>query len=146
MEGAPSAAARRGFENQIEQLQEVNSKNRDALADQFAEEYATAQSHYTSTAEQLSSRAKEDTEKAKEATKAGKENVKANYQKIAEELEEKYGQIMVDEMDKIRANPAFQEEKKKSSSSSSSASSKKMDSSYYNAIARYRERNSRRRR
>lgn len=146
MESAPSAAARRGFENQIEQLQEVNSKNRDALADQFAEEYATAQSNYASTAEQLSSRAEEDTAKAKEATEAGKENVKANYQKIAEELEEKYGQIMVDEMDKIRANPAFQEEKKKSSSSSSSASSKKMDSSYYNAIARYRERNSRRRR
>jgi len=146
MEGAPSAAARRGFENQIEQLQEVNSKNRDALADQFAEEYATAQSNYASTAEQLSSRAEEDTAKAKEATEAGKENVKANYQKIAEELEEKYGQIMVDEMDKIRANPAFQEEKKSSSSSSSKTSSRKMDSSYYNAIARYRERNPRRRR
>jgi len=141
MEGAPSAAARRGFENQIEQLQEVNSKNRDALADQFAEEYATAQSNYASTAEQLSSRAEEDTAKAKEATEAGKENVKANYQKIAEELEEKYGQIMVDEMDKIRANPAFQEEKKSKSSSSSSKTGKTVGASYLNAISDYIKRN-----
>ena len=146
MESAPSAAARRGFENQIEQLQEANSKNRDALADQFAEEYATAQSNYASTAEQLSSRAKEDTAKAKEATESGKENVKANYQKIAEELEEKYGQIMVDEMDKIRANPAFQEEKKSKSSSSSSKTGKTVGASYLNAISNYMERNSRRRR
>ena len=146
MEGAPSAAARRGFENQIEQLQEVNSKNRDALADQFAEEYAMAQSNYTSTAEQLSTKAEEDTANAKEATAAGKENVKANYQKIAEELEEKYGQIMVDEMDKIRANPAFQEEKKSKSSSSSSKTGKTVGASYLNAISNYMERNSRRRR
>lgn len=146
MEGAPSAAARRGFENQIEQLQEANSKNRDALADQFAEEYATAQSNYTSTAEQLSTKAEEDTANAKEATAAGKENVKANYQKIAEELEEKYGQIMVDEMDKIRANPAFQEEKKSKSSSSSSKTGKTVGASYLNAISNYMERNSRRRR
>lgn len=146
MEGAPSAAARRGFENQIEQLQEANSKNRDALADQFAEEYATAQSNYTSTAEQLSTKAEEDTANAKEATVAGKENVKANYQKIAEELEEKYGQIMVDEMDKIRANPAFQEEKKSKSSSSSSKTGKTVGASYLNAISNYMERNSRRRR
>jgi hypothetical protein len=141
MEGATSAAARRGFENQIEQLQEVNSKNRDALADQFAEEYATAKSNYASTAEQLSSRAEEDTAKAKEATEAGKENVKANYQKIAEELEEKYGQIMVDEMDKIRANPAFQEEKKSKSSSSSSKTGKTVGASYLNAISDYIKRN-----
>lgn len=141
MEGAPSAAARRGFENQIEQLQEVNSKNRDALADQFAEEYSTAQSNYASTAEQLSSRAEEDTAKAKEATAAGKENVKANYQKIAEELEEKYGQIMVDEMDKIRANPAFQEKKKTKSSSSSSKTGRTVGASYLNAISDYMKRN-----
>lgn len=141
MESAPSAAARRGFENQIEQLQEVNSKNRDALADQFAEEYATAQSNYASTAERLSSRAEEDTAKAKEANVAGKENVKANYQKIAEELEEKYGQIMVDEMDKIRANPAFQEEKKSKSSSSSSKTGKTVGASYLNAISDYMKRN-----
>lgn len=147
MASAPSDAAKRGFENQIEQLQETNSKNRDALSEQFAEEYATAKSNYSSTAENLSTKAEEDVNKAKEQNSAGKTAVSEEYKKIAEDLEEKYGQIMVDEMDKIRENPAFQEEKKskKSSSSSSSQSSrKKMDSSYYDKINGYMTRNKRR--
>lgn len=147
MESAPSEAARRGFENQIDQLAETNAKNRDALSEQFAEEYATAKSNYSSTAEQLSTRAEEDLEKAKKNTSKSKESVQADYQKVVEELEEKYGQIMVDEMDKIRANPAYQEEKKSKSSGSSGKTTggRKMGSSYYNAIADYMQRNNRNR-
>ena len=143
MANAPSESARRGFENQIEQLSETNAKNRDALADQFAEEYAAAKSNYSSTAEQLSTRAEEDVNKAKENTSTAKTSVSENFKKIAEDLEEKYGQIMVDEMDKIRANPAFQEEKKSTSSSSSSTSTKpkKMGANYYNSVSDYLKRN-----
>jgi hypothetical protein len=144
MESAPSAAARRGFENQIELLAETNAKNRDALSEQFAEEYATAKSNYSSTAEQLSTKADEDVEKAKKNTSTSKESVKADYRKIVEDLEEKYGQIMVDEMDKIRANPAYQEEKKSSSSGSGLSSHRRMDASYYNAISDYMKRNKKR--
>lgn len=145
MESAPSAAARRGFENQIEQLAETNAKNRDALSEQFAEEYAMAKSNYSSTAEQLSTKAEEDVEKAKKNTSTSKESVQADYQKIVEDLEEKYGQIMVDEMDKIRANPAYQEEKKSKSSGSSERShgGRRMGSSYYNSISDYMRRNNR---
>jgi len=142
MASAPSDAARRGFENQIDQLQETNAKNRDALSDQFAEEYAAARSNYSSTAEQLSSRAEEDVAKAKENTSNAKTAVSENYKKIADELEEKYGQIMVDEMEKIRANPAFLEEKKSKSSSSSTKTTKKMDAGYYNKVSDYLNRNS----
>lgn len=142
MASAPSAAARRGFENQIEQLQDTNAKARDALASQFADEYAAAQSNYKSTAEQLSEKATKDVESAKEKNTSEKTSVKENYQKIAEELEEKYGQIMVDEMEKIRNNPAFQEEKK--SKSGSGSSGKKMGADYYNAISEYMRRNNRR--
>ncbi len=145
MEKTTSEAARRGFENQIEQLAETNAKNRDALSEQFAEEYATAKSNYKSTAEQLSSKAEEDVTSAKEKTDSEKKSVSENYQKQAEEIAEKYAQIMVDEMDKIRANPSFQEEKKSSSSSSgssnSSSSKKKMGSNYYNALSDYAKRN-----
>lgn len=145
MEKTTNEAARRGFENQIEQLAETNAKNRDALSEQFAEEYATAQSNYKSTAEQLSSKAEEDVTSAKEKTDSEKKSVSENYQKQAEEIAEKYAQIMVDEMDKIRANPSFQEEKKSSSSSSGSSSSsssrKKMGSNYYNALSDYAKRN-----
>lgn len=145
MEKTTSEAARRGFENQIEQLAETNAKNRDALSEQFAEEYATAKSNYKSTAEQLSSKAEEDVTSAKEKTDSEKKSVSENYQKQAEEIAEKYAQIMVDEMDKIRANPSFQEEKKSSSSSSGSSSSssskKKMGSNYYNALSDYAKRN-----
>ena len=146
MASAPSAAARRGFENQIEQLQEANSRNRDALAEQFEDEYASAQSKYSSTAEDLSSKAKESVASAKDKASKDKTSISDNYKKIAEELEEKYGQIMVDEMDKIRANPAFQEEKKSKSSGSGGSSSmggKKMGSAYYNAISDYMSRNRR---
>lgn len=145
MEKTTSEAARRGFENQIEQLAETNAKNRDALSEQFAEEYATAKSNYKSTAEQLSSKAEEDVTSAKEKTDSEKKSVSENYKKQAEEIAEKYAQIMVDEMDKIRANPSFQEEKKSSSSSSGSSSSssskKKMGSNYYNALSDYAKRN-----
>lgn len=144
MEKAPSEAARRGFENQIEQLQETNSKNRDALSEQFADEYATAQSNYKTTAEQLSTKAKEDVTKAKEDTSAKKSEVSENYKKVAQEIEDKYAQIMVDEMDKIRNNPAFQEEKKSKKSSSSSTTStkpKKMDAGYYSKVSDYVNRN-----
>jgi len=143
MEKAPSAAARRGFENQIEQLREANARNRDALSEQFADEYAQAQINYKSTAEQLSTKATEDVTKAKEKSTSDKKAINENYQKIVAELEEKYGQIMVDEMDKIRNNPAFQEEKKSSSSSSTSSSKKKMDAGYYNNIQAYLKKNKR---
>lgn len=144
MESAPSSAARRGFENQIEQLQETNAKNRDALSEQFAEEYATAQSNYKSTAERLSTKAAEDVTSAKTKNAADKKSIKENYQKIAEELEEKYGQIMVDEMEKIRANPAYQEEEKsKSGSSSRKTGGRKMGDAYYNSISDYMRRNNR---
>jgi hypothetical protein len=150
MEKAPSAAARRGFENQIEQLREANAKNRDALSEQFAEEYAQAQTNYKSTAEQLSTKATEDVTKAKEKSTSDKKAINENYQKIAAELEEKYGQIMVDEMDKIRDNPAFQEEKKTKSKSSSSSSSttkpKKVGQEYLNALQDYVRRNRKSRR
>lgn len=146
MQSAPSSAARRGFENQIEQLQEANSRNRDALAEQFEDEYAAAQSKYSSTAEDLSTKAKESQVSAKEKAAADKTSVQNDYKKIAEELEEKYGQIMVDEMDKIRNNPAFLEEKKSKSSSRSTKSGKGMDASYFNAISDYMNRNRRNRR
>lgn len=148
MTSAPSESARRGFENQIEQLQTTNAKNRDALSEQFADEYATAQNNYKSTAEQLSSRAKEDVAKAKEENTSKKTKISEDYKKIANDLEEKYGQIMVDEMDKIRENPAFQEEKKSSSKSSSSSktSNKKMSQKYYDNISSYVNRNRNRRR
>jgi hypothetical protein len=144
MESAPSDAARRGFANQIEQLSETNAKNRDALAEQFEEEYASAKANYSTTATQLSEKAKEDVTKAKENTEASKTSTKEKYQKIAEDLEEKYGQIMVDEMEKIRNNPAFQEEKKSKSSGSSGSTSKKVGASYLNAISDYMRRNRRR--
>ena len=144
MEKAPSNAARRGFENQIEQLKEANSKNRDALAEQFAEEYATAQSNYKSNVENLSTKADEDVTKAKEKSKTDKKTIQENYQKVVDDLEEKYGQIMVDEMDKIRSNPAYQEEEKSSSSGSSGSSkNKKMSQEYYNNIQAYLKRNKR---
>lgn len=142
MSSAPSDAARRGFENQIDQLQEANSRNRDALADQFADEYKSAQNNYSSTAETLSTKANEDVAKAKEKNTSDKKAISENYQKVADELEEKYGQIMVDEMDKIRANPAFLEEKKSGKSSSGKTStSKKMGQSYYNSVNDYMKRN-----
>lgn len=143
MASAPTAAARRGFENQIDQLQETNAKNRDALSEQFADEYATAQSNYKSTAEQLSEKAEKDVTTAKEKNVNTKKKVSEEYQKIANDLEEKYGQIMVDEMDKIRNNPSFQEEKKSSSKSGggSSRSSKKMGQKYYDNISSYMKRN-----
>lgn len=144
MASAPSDAARRGFENQIEQLQEANSRNRDALAEQFEDEYTTAKTNYSSTAENLSTKAKEDVAKAKEKNTSDKTAISDNYKKIAEELEEKYSQIMVDEMEKIRNNPSFQEEKKSSKSSSgsgSSSTSKKMGASYYNSLNDYMKRN-----
>lgn len=144
MEKAPSAAAKRGFENQIEQLAEANARNRDALSEQFADEYAQAQSNYKSTAEQLSTKANEDVTSAKEKTSAGKKALSEEYQKFANDMEEKYGQIMVDEMEKIRNNPAFLEEKKsKKSSSSSSGTSirKKMGQSYYDSVNDYMKRN-----
>lgn len=143
MESAPSEAAKRGFQNQIDQLAEANAKNRDALAEQFEDEYATAQSNYKSTAEQLSTKAKEDVTSAKKKTSEGKKALSEEYQKFANDLEEKYGQIMVDEMDKIRENPAFQEEKKSKSSSSSSSktSTKKMGQSYFDSISGYMKRN-----
>ena len=144
LEKAPTAAARRGFENQIEQLQETNSKNRDALSEQFAKEYASAQTNYKSTAEKLSTKANADVDSAKKKHAEETKNVKDNYQKIVEDLEEKYSQIMVDEMDKIRDNPAFQEEKKSSGSSGSSSGKNKMGSEYYNAINDYLRRNGRR--
>jgi hypothetical protein len=146
MATSPNEAARRGFENQIEQLAEANAKNRDALSEQFADEYANAQSNYKTTAKDLHTKAKEDVASAKENTSKAKTSVAENYQKVAQELEEKYGQIMVDEMDKIRANPAYQEQKKSSSGkSSSSTSSKSMGAAYYNAISDYMRRNRRRR-
>ena len=62
-------------------------------------------------------------------------------------IAEKYAQIMVEEMDKIRDNPAFQEEKKSSSGSSGSSGSKtKMGSEYYANISRYLEQNKRNKR
>ena len=143
MASAPSEAARRGFENQIEQLAEANAKNRDALSEQFADDYKTAQSNYSSTAEQLSTKAKKDATSVKEKASSDKKAISENYQKIAEELEEKYGQIMVDEMDKIRANPAYQEEKK-SKSSSSGKSGKTVGASYMNALSDYMKRNRKR--
>lgn len=146
MEKAPSAAARRGFENQIEQLQDANSKTRDALADQFADEYASAQNSYKSRTEDLRTKATEDVTKAKENYTSSKESVNKQYNEQVTELDEKYGQIIEDEMEKIRNNPAFQEEKKSKSSgkSSSSGSSKKMDQSYYDNIQAYLRRNRRR--
>lgn len=148
MEKTTNEAARRGFENQIEQLADTNAKNRDALSEQFAEEYATAQANYKATAEQLSTSAKNSAASAKEKHGKDTEEVKNNYQKQAEEIAEKYAQIMVEEMDKIRENPAFQEEKKSSKSSSSSGSSShhKVGSEYLNAISDYMERNRRNRR
>lgn len=143
MASAPSEAARRGFENQIEQLAEANAKNRDALSEQFADDYKTAQSNYSSTAEQLSTKAKKDATSVKEKASSDKKAISENYQKIAEELEEKYGQIMVDEMDKIRANPAYQEEKK-SKSSSSGKSGKTVGANYLNALSDYMKRNRKR--
>ena len=146
MNSAPSQAARRGFENQIEQLADANAKNRDALAEQFEEEYVTAQNNYKSTAEQLSTNAEKDVETAKTKTASEKKTISENYQKVVEDLEEKYGQIMVDEMDKIRNNPAFQEEKKSSSSGSGTGTGrggKKMGSQYYNNISSYMTRNRR---
>ena len=145
MADAPSNAARRGFENQIEQLVMTNAKNRDALSEQFKDEYANAQANYSSTAEQLTTKAKEDITSAEEKTAKDKQTISDNYQKIAKDLEEKYGQIMVDEMDKIRANPAFQEEKKSSSSGkSSSTNGRRMGEAYYNSISEYMRRNNRR--
>jgi hypothetical protein len=141
MASAPSEAARRGFQNQIDQLAEANARNRDALSEQFADEYASAQSNYKSTTEQLTTKAKEDVTSAKEKTAAQKTSISENYQKIAQELEDKYGQIMVDEMDKIRANPAYQEEKKSKSKSSGQSSGKKVGSKYLNALSDYMKRN-----
>lgn len=144
MASAPTSAAMRGFENQIEQLQDANSRNRDALTEQFADEYKSAQSRYSSSAEQLSTKAQEDVTTAKNKATSDKKTISENYKKIAEELEEKYGQIMVDEMDKIRANPAFLEEKKSSSGSSSGKSSGAFGKAYTDAISEYMRRNRRR--
>lgn len=130
----------RGFENQIEQLALANAKNRDALSEQFAEEYKAARSNYERSANEISTTAKTNIETAKANSDREKQSVAENYQKDVEALEEKYGQIMVDEMDKIRANPAYQDNSK-SSGSSSKTGRRSLPGNYLTNIQDYLRRN-----
>lgn len=137
-------AAKRGFQNQIEQLRDANAKVRDSLSEGFAEEYASAQSNYSSSAKALQEKASEDVKKAKESTTVAKQTATEAYKKFASDLEEKYGQIIEDEMEKIRNNPAFLEpEKSKSSSSGNSKSGKLPSGRYLSNIEAYKKRNTR---
>lgn len=134
-------AAKRGFRNQIEQLQEANAKIRDSLTEGFAEEYATTTKNYSEKAESLKTEASENLRSAKEKTANAKQTATEAYTKYANELEEKYGQLIEDEMEKIRNNPAFLEEEKTKSSSSSTKTSKLPSGNYLANIEAYQKRN-----
>lgn len=137
-------AAKRGLQNQIEQLRETNAKVKDSLSEEFAEDYAKTQVNATNAQKQLQEKASKDVQTAKENTTNAKQTATEAYKKFAEDLEEKYGQIIEDEMEKIRNNPAFLEPAK--SKGSSGKSSGKLPSGNYLAnIEAYRKRNSRRR-
>lgn len=142
MANSPSEAARRGYENQIETLQETNSKNRDALSEQFAEEYASAKANYSNQVTSLTEKAQQDTETAKEKNKTDRAKVMDSYKKISEALEEKYSDIMAEEMEKIRNNPAFQEETS-SRGSGRSSTRRALPGNYLSNIQAYLKRNRR---
>lgn len=137
IEGTTNEAAKRGFANQVERLIEANTAARDAMTEQFSEDYARASARYQSTAEALTSKASEEISKTKEKVTADTSVASDEFKAKVEELEEKYGLKIADEMEAIRNNPAFQEPEKKKSSGSSSASGKGSKygrtSRYYNA-------------
>lgn len=138
--------AKRGFRNQIEQLQEANAKIRDSLTEGFAEEYAGQKENYSTQAKSLQEKASEDATKAKESAAKAKESTVEDYKKKATELDEKYGQIIEDEMEKIRNNPAFLEPEKTSGSSGSGKKTRLPHGNYLANIEAYKTRNRRQRR
>lgn len=139
-------AAKRGFRNQIEQLRDANAKIKDTLTEGFSEEYAKTTVDAANKQKQLQEKASEDVKKAKETTTSNKQTASENYKKAADELEEKFGKMIEDEMEKIRNNPEFLEpEKTKSSGSGKTGRHRLPHGNYLTNIQAYRARNNTRR-
>ena len=141
-------AAKKGFRNQIESLREANAKIKDTLTEGFAEDYARTQQSAASAQKKLQEDATTEAQKAKEKNATNKEKAANDYQKAAKDLEEKFGKIIEDEMEKIRNNPEFTEpDKSKSSGGSGKTGSRRLpNANYMRNIEAYRNRNNRNRR
>ena len=138
-------AAKRGFRNQIEQLREANAKIKDTLTEGFADEYVKSTKDAATKQQQLKEKASSDVKTARETTANNKQTATDNYKKAAADLEEKFGQIIEEEMEKIRKNPKFLEpEKTKSSSGSGKTGRHRLPhGNYMRNIEAYKTRNKR---
>jgi hypothetical protein len=137
-------AAKRGLRNQIEQLRDANAKIKDTLTEGFAEEYAKTTVDASTKQQKLKEQASSDVKKAQETTASNKQKATDDYKQAAADLEEKFGQIIEEEMEKIRNNPEFLEpEKTKSSGSSKTGRHRLPHGNYMRNIEAYRTRNSR---
>lgn len=137
-------AAKRGLRNQIEQLRDANAKIKDTLTEGFAEEYAKTTVDASTKQQKLKEQASSDVKKAQETTASNKQKATDDYKQLAADLEEKFGQIIEEEMEKIRNNPEFLEpEKTKSSGSSKTGRHRLPHGNYMRNIEAYRTRNSR---
>lgn len=135
-------AAKRGFRNQIEQLRDANAKIKDTLTEGFSKEYAKTTTEASTKQQKLKEQASADVKTAQENTAANKQVATEAYKQAAADLEEKFGKIIEEEMEKIRKNPKFLEpEKTKSSGSSKTGRHKLPHGNYMRNIEAYKTRN-----
>lgn len=146
MANTDNKAAKRGFANQIESLRDANARVRDALTEQFSSDYVNEKTRYASEVESIKNKASEDATAKNERAENEKKIATDAYNKAVNDLEEKFGKIMEDEMEKIRKNPKFLKSETSKSKSSSSGSSKtsgssKLPANYLSNIESYMKRN-----
>lgn len=136
-------SAKRGFRNQIEQLRETNAKVKDSLIEGFESDFVKTANEAATKQQQLKEQASSDVTKAKETTASNKETATEAYKQAAADLEEKFGQIIEEEMEKIRNNPEFLEpdKTKKSSGSGKTGRRRLPHGDYLRNIEAYKTRN-----
>lgn len=135
-------AAKRGFRNQIEQLRDANAKIKDTLTEGFSKEYAQTTKDASTKQQKLKEQASTDVKTAQEKTTANKQAATEAYKQAAADLEEKFGQIIEEEMEKIRKNPKFLEPTKtKSSGSGKTGRHRLPHGNYMRNIEAYKTRN-----